>query len=154
MSVRYHEILPRYVSKITNALTAAVKATADPSEGRPKQKLNVTANHTGYPLLDSYVPVTTETDAPVRIGDLKRVSTLCQNLDPGIAPSRENAYIMREFEVTENVPHKNIETMMITYGFTMKDIIFTFIDCKTYHERNSAVGADGIEENLGNGLPG
>jgi hypothetical protein len=79
----------------------------------------------------------------VRIGDLKRVSTLCQKLDPGIAPSRENAYIMREFEVTENVPHKNIETMMITYGFTMNNV-FTFINCKTYHERNSAVGADGI----------
>lgn len=49
------------------------------------------------------------------MGDWKRVSTLCQNFEPGIAPSRENAYIIRELDVTENVPHKNIETIMMTY---------------------------------------
>ena len=30
-----------------SARTAAVKATEDPNEGRPKQKLNVTASQTG-----------------------------------------------------------------------------------------------------------
>lgn len=51
---------------------------------------------------------------PVRIGDWNFSSTLCQNLDPGIAPSLENAYIILELDVTENVPHKNIETIMMT----------------------------------------
>lgn len=61
------------------------------------------------------VIVIKERSIPVRMGDWKRVSTLCQNFEPGIAPSRENAYIIRELDVTEKVPHKNIETMITTY---------------------------------------
>jgi hypothetical protein len=44
-----------------------------------------------------------EKGEPVRIGERHRRSTLCRNLDPGIAPSRLKAYIMREFDVTEKV---------------------------------------------------
>ena len=45
-------------------------------------------------------------DEPVWIGERHRRSTLCRNLDPGIAPSRLKAYIMREFDVMEKVLHK------------------------------------------------
>jgi hypothetical protein len=40
---------------------------------------------------------------PVRIGERQRRSTLWRNLDPGIAPSRLKAYIMRELDVIEKV---------------------------------------------------
>jgi hypothetical protein len=43
------------------------------------------------------------TDKPVRIGERHRWSTLCRYLEPGIAPSRLKAYIIREFDVIEKV---------------------------------------------------
>lgn len=67
---------------------------------------------------------------PVRVGDLSLVLTRLRNLDPGMAPSRAKAYIMREFEVIENVlginkgmfkrkglsyPQKNMAPITITY---------------------------------------
>ena len=51
---------------------------------------------------------------PVRIGDLVFSSTLWKNLWPGMAPSRENAYIIRLLDVIENVPQKNIAPITIT----------------------------------------
>jgi hypothetical protein len=61
-------------------------------------------------LVDSPIRTTTPkakgTDEPVRIGECHRRSTLYKNFDPGIAPSRLKAYIMREFDVTEKVLHK------------------------------------------------
>ena len=46
------------------------------------------------------------TDGPVRIGERQRRSTLWKKREPGIAPSRLKAYIMREFDVTEKVLRK------------------------------------------------
>jgi hypothetical protein len=77
-------------------LVAAENATALPKLGRPRRKLSVHASQT------------------VRIGDLRFTSTLWKKRWPGMAPSRENAYIIRELEVIENVPHKNMAPMMIT----------------------------------------
>ena len=51
---------------------------------------------------------------PVLIGDLVFSSTLWKNLWPGMAPSRENAYIIRLLDVIENVPQKNIAPITIT----------------------------------------
>jgi hypothetical protein len=63
---------------------AAEKATAEPSEGRPRMKESVQASQT------------------VRMGDLRLTSTLWKKRWPGIPPSRAKAYIMRELEVMEN----------------------------------------------------
>src|SRR3954447_17416939 len=41
-------------------------------------------------------------------------ATLRQILEPGIAPSRENANIIREADVTDAVPQKNCATHAIT----------------------------------------
>jgi hypothetical protein len=57
-------------------------------------------------LIRAILQKTKGTDEPVRIGERHRRSTLCRNFDPGIAPSRLKAYIMREFDVTEKVLHK------------------------------------------------
>ena len=51
---------------------------------------------------------------PVRTGVLRLMSTLWKNLCPGIPPSRANAYIIRLFDVIENVPQKNIAPITIT----------------------------------------
>lgn len=51
---------------------------------------------------------------PVRIGDLVLELTLWNSWCPGMPPSRANAYIMRLFDVTENVPQKNMAPMVIT----------------------------------------
>ena len=48
------------------------------------------------------------------MGDLCLTSTLWKNVCPGIPPSRAKAYIIRLFEVIENVPHQNIEPMTMT----------------------------------------
>jgi hypothetical protein len=42
---------------------------------------------------------------------------LWKNFDPGNAPSREKAYIMREFDVIEKVPAKNMHMNITTYAF-------------------------------------
>jgi hypothetical protein len=44
-----------------------------------------------------------EENGPVRIGERQCSSTLLRNLEPGIAPSRQNAYIIREMDVIEKV---------------------------------------------------
>lgn len=66
------------------------------------------------------------------MGDFHFVSTLLKNLCPGMPPSRANANIMRELEVTEKVlgkdvrpiiriiqnrvhPQKNMHPMMMTF---------------------------------------
>ena len=50
----------------------------------------------------------------MRTGDWDFLSTLWKNLAPGIALSRANAYIIRLFDVTENVPQKNMAPITIT----------------------------------------
>ena len=86
---------------------AAENATELPRLGKPRIKLNVQANHTDeegrqFPDPD-YLSSRRKRNKPVRIGERHRWSTLCRNLDPGIAPSRLKAYIMREFDVMEKV---------------------------------------------------
>ena len=70
-------------------LVAAEKATLLPRLGRPKIKLSVHASQT------------------VRIGVRVLLSTLWKNKDPGKAPSRAKAYIIRELEVIENTLYQN-----------------------------------------------
>lgn len=89
---------------------AAENATELPRLGKPRIKLNVQANHTDEERssisrfgLSVYHEKGGERNEPVRIGERHRWSTLCRNLDPGIAPSRLKAYIMREFDVMEKV---------------------------------------------------
>ena len=91
---------------------AAEKATELPRLGRPRMKLNEHASHTSYDDEGKTRKVTftfcrtksrVRKDEPVRIGERHRWSTLCRNLEPGIAPSRLKAYIIREFDVTEKV---------------------------------------------------
>ena len=53
-------------------------------------------------------------NVPVRMGDLVLELTLWNSWCPGMPPSRANAYIMRLFDVTENVPQKNMAPMVIT----------------------------------------
>lgn len=50
----------------------------------------------------------------MRMGVLRLTSTLWKNFEPGNAPSRPNAYIMREFDVIEKVPAKNMQTNITT----------------------------------------
>ena len=64
---------------------AAENATVDPREGRPRKNESVHASQT------------------VRTGVLDRLLTLWKKVWPGRPPSRANAYIMRELDVTENV---------------------------------------------------
>ena len=89
---------------------AAENATELPRLGRPRMKLNVHASqtyHEGKQSLQHFRFRRAEEsrwkDEPVRIGERHRRSTLCRNLEPGIAPSRLNAYIIRELDVTEKV---------------------------------------------------
>ena len=65
-------------------LVAAENATLLPKLGNPNMKERVQASQT------------------VLMGDLVLGSTLWKNLCPGIPPSREKAYIIRELEVMEN----------------------------------------------------
>lgn len=76
-------------------LVAAENATELPRLGNPNMKLRVQASQT------------------VRTGDFRFASTLWKNLWPGIPPSRAKAYIIREFEVTEKVPQKNMAPINI-----------------------------------------
>src|SRR5579863_5594501 len=90
---------------------AAEKATELPRLGKPRMKLNIHASQTDhqvrrFPDSGYHTRKRRGTDEPVRIGECHCRSTLCRNLDPGIAPSRLKAYIMREFDVTEKVLHK------------------------------------------------
>jgi hypothetical protein len=91
---------------------AAEKATELPRLGKPRMKLNVQASHTGTTPQDrqtskgnssAFFVSGQRKDGPVRIGERHRWSTLCRYLEPGIAPSRLKAYIIREFDVTEKV---------------------------------------------------
>jgi len=84
---------------------AAANATELPKLGRPKMKLRVHASHTSErkDLERSKERRVQVRDIPVRMGDFHSVLTLAKNLCPGIPPSREKAYIIREFEVIENV---------------------------------------------------
>lgn len=90
---------------------AAVKATAEPSEGRARQKESVAASQT------------------VRMGDLKWASTLLKKEGrPGayfitdelgkewsdLPRSRLKPYIIREFDVIENKPQCQMQTMTRT----------------------------------------
>jgi hypothetical protein len=50
------------------------------------------------------------------MGDLRLISTLWKNRCPGIPPSRANAYIIRELDVIEKVPHKNMAPMTMIWG--------------------------------------
>lgn len=51
---------------------------------------------------------------PARTGDCRLASTLWKKECPGIPPSRAKAYIIRLFEVMENVPQKNMAPMTMT----------------------------------------
>jgi hypothetical protein len=88
---------------------AAEKATELPRLGKPRMKLNVHASHTERERRknESAILVFSRSDneenGPVRIGERQRRSTLWMNLEPGIAPSRLKAYIMRELDVIEKV---------------------------------------------------
>lgn len=94
-------------------------------------------------------------DIPVRIGDWLSFETLWKNLCPGMPPSRANAYIIRLFDVSENVPQKNIAPMTITCARPneppLTHVIQTFL---TYHEHDSALLPDGVQEYLRDGLSG
>lgn len=68
---------------------------------------------------------------PVRTGDWVREDTLCQNLEPGIAPSRENAYIIREFDVTEKVLQSMCELLRNSYSITRDSYPQRYIDTIT-----------------------
>lgn len=58
-------------------------------------------------------------DIPVRMGDFHLLLTWAKNLCPGIPPSREKAYIIREFEVIENVLYRGRYKWLTSrlYGF-------------------------------------
>jgi len=84
---------------------AAANATELPKLGRPRMKLRVHASHT-LKTKESEMPEERRVqvhDIPVRMGDFHSVLTWAKNLCPGIPPSREKAYIIREFEVIEKV---------------------------------------------------
>ena len=102
---------------IVAILVAAANATELPRLGSARMKLSVHASHTARRPKSSAVAhthaVRTE-GAPVRTGDWDFLSTLWKNLAPGIALSRANAYIIRLFDVTENVPQKNMAPITIT----------------------------------------
>lgn len=96
---------------------------------------------------------------PVRIGDLVLSETWCQKRWPGMAPSRENAYIMRLLDVTENVPQKNIAPMTMTWGRAQRagmsaPTLLQETDWSTYHEDDRALLADGVEKDLRDRLAG
>ena len=55
---------------------------------------------------------------PVRTGVLRLLSTLWKNFDPGNAPSLEKAYIIRELDVIEKMPAKNIHPNITTYSYS------------------------------------
>src|SRR6267154_1959195 len=88
---------------------AAENATELPRLGRPRMKLNVHASQTSAKVNNGLQRFgfgrakSRWKDKPVRIGERHRRSTLCRNLEPGIAPSRLKAYIIRELDVTEKV---------------------------------------------------
>ena len=87
---------------------AAEKATELPRLGKPRMKLNVHASHTGtsqdrQKASQRLLILGERMDEPVRIGERHRWSTLCRYLEPGMAPSRLKAYIIREFDVIEKV---------------------------------------------------
>ena len=97
-------------------LVAAENATELPSDGNPRMKLSVTASHTRIVLrLKPRDMRICETGSPVRTGVLRLASTLWKNLEPGNAPSLEKAYIMREFDVIEKMPAKNMHMNITTY---------------------------------------
>jgi hypothetical protein len=53
--------------------------------------------------------------SPVRIGDFHFALTYAKNFDPGIPPSRANAYIIRELEVIEKVLlFENLEALIFS----------------------------------------
>lgn len=83
---------------------AAEKATELPRLGSASKKLSAQASHTKKAAQTVQV-VTRERErrAPVRIGERQRRSTLWKKREPGIAPSRLKAYIIRELDVTEKV---------------------------------------------------
>jgi hypothetical protein len=89
---------------------AAAKATELPRLGKARIKLNVHESHTVLGRGNAqFFSIRTprkeeeEENGPVRIGERQRPSTLLRNLEPGIAPSRLNAYIIRELDVIEKV---------------------------------------------------
>lgn len=84
---------------------AAANATELPKLGRPRMKLRVHASHTAErkELERSIERRVQVRDIPARMGDFHSVLTWAKNLCPGTPPSREKAYIIREFEVIEKV---------------------------------------------------
>src|SRR5258707_8944651 len=106
---------------------AAEKATELPKLGKPRIKLNTHTSQTGIKsnknLSVSVVHDSDEKsrkDEPARIGERHRSSTLCRNLEPGTAPSRLKAYIIRELDVTEkalpSVQRQNANVNTDAYG--------------------------------------
>lgn len=110
---------------------AAANATELPREGNARMKLSVHASQTSEDLYKQMgIWLWFIKYAPVRIGERYLSSTLWKNLEPGSAPSRENAYIIRLLDVIENVllvllvlvlgfkchsyPQKNIAPMVMT----------------------------------------
>lgn len=96
-------------------LVAALNATELPKLGRPRMKLSVHASHTSEYYGESSLTAGKRGGTPVRMGDLRLTSTLWKNVCPGIPPSRAKAYIIRLFDVMENVPHQNMEPMTMTW---------------------------------------
>ena len=70
-------------------LVAAADATVLPKLGKARMKDNVHARPYVHKRLGNQ---NNDTDVPVRVGVLVRSSTLWKKLDPGSAPSRDNAY--------------------------------------------------------------
>ena len=134
-------------------LVTAENATELPRLGNARMKLSVHASQTIRTVSTQLGSTYTIQNSPVRIGDLVSRDTLWKNLCPGMPPSRANAYIMRLLDVTENVPQKNIAPMTITCVHRQRARRGAAGE-GAHHEHDRALLADGVEEDLRDGLAG